>query len=775
MASTSLDLSQIKTDALSAASTFRTLIGLGNVNNTSDANKPISSATQSALDGKLSLTGGTLTGLVTANSTANITTSPKLFSFQHNGVEYGSVIADYNNGNGARARITAATFSTTGNNSVYDTAGFTAAGSGVQLYYNNNGINLIFQGQSFNHHVRFNGSDGTVHFGGSIGFTSFGAASGAADLFVLRDAANILGQRNSTNAQRFNLYGTYTDASNYRRLYVSSTTAGAFTLGVEGAGTGASGNTLTVPNAMSVNGTLTMTNTGGGGLGNIQITGGSWWLYAGGTIQARIFNVNGWYGMSDLSTGGLSFGSGHGISWGSGSLNVPASGSITGDLFLYRNAAGQLDIRGDSGLRVRNLANSADAPITAGTAAFSGNIAVGGASLLGGSYAINLPQYTWISWASNAWLTSDPGVGLRLNNCAIQCITYLGFGSNNPSTTILTFDAADNIAQRRSTNSQTLRIYNTFTDASNYIRQSLSFTTYSTTVHAQLAAEGAGTGAVNVPFVITPRGTGAFILGPMPDGTATGGNARGANAVDLQTSRSAATQVASGLQSIAIGSLNRASTSQSIAIGYGNAVTGLEGKAIGYENTVTAPEGNAIGLRNTVSNGDAATCIGDYNTASEAYCLATGGRSFASRWGQRTHACGNFADIGDAQRAIFILRIKTTNNTATTIMLDGSSRRLTIPSGKLFLFTAKIVGVRSDGLRRASYVRKGTIINVAGATSIVGAIEAVGTDVEDDPNLNITITADDTNDALDIQVTGITGETWRWVAVVEGVEVAYGT
>lgn len=37
-------------------------IGLGNVDNTSDANKPISTATQTALNGKLSLSGGTMTG-----------------------------------------------------------------------------------------------------------------------------------------------------------------------------------------------------------------------------------------------------------------------------------------------------------------------------------------------------------------------------------------------------------------------------------------------------------------------------------------------------------------------------------------------------------------------------------------------------------------------------------------------------------------------------------------------------------------------------------------
>jgi hypothetical protein len=40
-------------------------VGLGNVDNTSDANKPVSTATQTALDAKLNLSGGTLTGALT--------------------------------------------------------------------------------------------------------------------------------------------------------------------------------------------------------------------------------------------------------------------------------------------------------------------------------------------------------------------------------------------------------------------------------------------------------------------------------------------------------------------------------------------------------------------------------------------------------------------------------------------------------------------------------------------------------------------------------------
>jgi hypothetical protein len=108
-------------------------------------------------------------------------------------------------------------------------------------------------------------------------------------------------------------------------------------------------------------------------------------------------------------------------------------------------------------------------------------------------------------------------------------------------------------------------------------------------------------------------------------------------------------------------------------------------------------------------------------------------------------------------------------------MLDGSSTRLTITAGKVFAFTARITGIKSDGTAVAEYVRKGVIKRISNTTSLVGSIEAIGTDIEDNASTDVAITADDTNEALQINVTGIASETWRWVAVVEGIEIAYGT
>ena len=71
--------------------------------------------------------------------------------------------------------------------------------------------------------------------GGVIAFCSSGLSS--EDLFVRRDAANTLALRNGANAQAFNIYNTYTDASNYERGFMKWS-SNVLEIGVEAAGTG---------------------------------------------------------------------------------------------------------------------------------------------------------------------------------------------------------------------------------------------------------------------------------------------------------------------------------------------------------------------------------------------------------------------------------------------------------------------------------------------------------------------------------------------------------
>lgn len=55
---------------------------------------------------------------------------------------------------------------------------------------------------------------------GSYNWSSSVAGTDGSDLRLFRDAANTLAQRNSTNAQSFRIYNTYTDASNHERLSI---------------------------------------------------------------------------------------------------------------------------------------------------------------------------------------------------------------------------------------------------------------------------------------------------------------------------------------------------------------------------------------------------------------------------------------------------------------------------------------------------------------------------------------------------------------------------
>jgi hypothetical protein len=269
-------------------------------------------------------------------------------------------------------------------------------------------------------------------------------------------------------------------------------------------------------------------------------------------------------------------------------------------------------------------------------------------------------------------------------------------------------------------------------------------------------------GQTNSSLVLSPKGTGALILGPKPNGAASGGNARGTYAVDLQNQRTAATQVASGSDSALVATIHCT-------------VSGARAGAFAAASSSVTANASAVIAGNVASAGGILSLAsGDNVSTTGTYSFAQSRGALADRLSMQAHASGSFAGsaTGDAQRARFVLRNKTTTNAAVELFLDGSATRLTIPSGKYLTGTINIAGIKSDGTAAASYIRQFSIKNVAGTTSLVGTVNTIGTD--EAASTSISITANDTNDALKVEVTGITSETWRWVAAVDVVEVAYG-
>lgn len=418
--------------------------------------------------------------------------------------------------------------------------------------------------------------------------------------------------------------------------------------------------------------------------------------------------------------------------------------------------------------------------------------------------------YTYVSGGGYPTYTSAQSFRLG-QNVRIEWSGTDNDGYTSPNTRIERWESG-HVSVRFGVTSCKISVTNTFTDVSNYERAILQFVTYASGRYAQLACESAGTGIANMNLVLSPKGTGALIAGPMPDGTATGGNARGARSVDLQLNRNAATQVASGTSSFtagdgctasgpysfAAGTACRALGQSSTAIGescvantLGNVAIGYQASAAGFGSIAlgsavcNAGYGIAIGGRDNISNGNYSVAIGNFVTSSATYSVAfqncTAGGNYSWAYGLfssadrsylKAYAQGNFASRGDAQSVEWVVRCRTTDG-STPVTLLAEASRMTIPSGKILFATAQLVGSKSDGTTVATYMRKFAIKNVGGTTTLVGSVETIGTDVA--AGTSLSITADDVNDAINAAVVGVAGETWRWVMTVYGVELAYGT
>lgn len=168
-------------------------------------------------------------------------------------------------------------------------------------------------------------------------------------------------------------------------------------------------------------------------------------------------------------------------------------------------------------------------------------------------------------------------------------------------------------------------------------------------VHA-LTAVGAET---NIDLALSPKGVGA-ILAALPDGAIAGGNKRGQNAVDLQTLRNAAIQVASGnYATVSGGWHNQASGTQScVTGGYNNKATGDSSTVLGgANNTASGLYAIAGGAGNNAS-GALSIALGDSSGASNNYGIALGwangtsGSSAAIIGGYTSQSSGAYSFIG---------------------------------------------------------------------------------------------------------------------------------
>lgn len=315
----------------------------------------------------------------------------------------------------------------------------------------------------------------------------------------------------------------------------------------------------------------------------------------------------------------------------------------------------------------------------------------------------------------------------------------------------------------------------------------------------------------NAGMAIVPNGTGA-IMTAIPDNTSTGGNARGTNAIDLQTARTLASQVASGTQSVVVGTNNTASAASSMAVGtgntasninngafgIGNSVSGNASFTLGYQNTVTSQYSAAIGNNGSIS-GDHSFFLGESVTISNSQAVGFGrnvtmsgqgaivfglGNSYA--YGARATDRGNTAAFifnnnsfkggtGELQVEEYTLCNETTGASALRLTADansaGAANVAAIYNGNVGIAVGTIdfvaLDVTSSTAKGYVYTCSQFVATTDGTTkfALSGSPSFSLTATLGSPAALAaapTVTADTTNGGFNISVTPPSGNTDHW-------------
>jgi len=337
----------------------------------------------------------------------------------------------------------------------------------------------------------------------------------------------------------------------------------------------------------------------------------------------------------------------------------------------------------------------------------------------------------------------------------------------------------------------------------------------------------------NIDVALVPKGTGA-ILAQVPDSTITGGNKRGAGANDFQKTRTVATQVASGVNSVICGGVENTASNLRAIVGGGQAnLASGSGSAIVGGNSNTASAINAFvgggngntsstqyssicgGSTNTsggsysaISGGFTGNATGDYsfigggrtntttglystisggrsNTADSPYSVISGGNNGTTRGVTGYHAfpaCEASLSLtaGASQGGYLILARQTTSETATILASDplspSTTNQVVLPNNSAYLFSGEIIAGVTGAGNASAWEFKGAIKRGANAasTSIVGSV--VLNRIAYDAGAaawGVAITADTTNGCIKVEVTGAASTTIRWVCKIQTTEMTY--
>lgn len=326
-------------------------------------------------------------------------------------------------------------------------------------------------------------------------------------------------------------------------------------------------------------------------------------------------------------------------------------------------------------------------------------------------------------------------------------------------------------------------------------------------------------GVANADIALVAKGTGAT-LAQVPDGTVAGGNKRGTRATDLQKSRTAATQVASGNQSAIGGGAENSATGNyatvaggginnntglfaTIGGGYFNQVAGQYASILGGDsNTASSNYSFVGGGQSNVAqtNSHATVCGGSSNTASGLYSFVGGGLSNTASGTLSVIAGGAYGTtrsitgyqvfpacsapistaFGITQSALLLLARETLSNTSTVLTSNSSgastNNQIILPNNAAYSFSGEVIAGVTGGGDTARWTINGAIKRGANAASTAMVGTPTVTMTHNDSGAaawTVAVTADTTNGGITVTVTGAVSTAIRWVCKINTTEMTY--
>jgi len=722
-------------------------IGLSNVDNTSDANKPISTAVQTALDGKAasSHTHGNLTNAGAIGTTANLPLKTGTNGVIEAG-SFGTAAGSFCEGNDARLSDARTPSSTLAHASTHHTGGTDAlAPNNIsaawaletrQHSFVSTSTYELAQGRNIQLNVQMSANNAT----GTIvlpRLTTDSAQNGDDALIVAAgfgDGQTLI----------IEIY-VWTGSSyiNSKSTVVTTTTNGSWRFRL-------------LDGIWTLQPVVTHTHAAS------DITSGTL-LHERGGLEADVSAYNGLVKIASGSTSAVTV-----TSAGEALLDDADAAAQRTTLGLGDAAVEDTTAFAASGSITSSGLTQSTARILGRTTASTGaveEIQIGsGLSLSAGELSATGAGVTAVG-ASTADVLSVSGSDLVADDPNADRIVfwddsegklrYLEAGSGlSISGTTLTATATGTIGGGTgSTDNSILR--SDGTGGSTLQDSALVIDDATTSTQNNVAITNQHSGQTDSALVLTPKGAGAFIVGPKPDGTSTGGNARGARAIDIQCGRTNAADVASGTESVAIGYRCRA-TSSGVAIG--NNVIAGNGVAIG-SGGVSQSGDESVSIGRAASSGaTGAAAFGRNSNASAAESVAVGSAATASLRGSFGARPFNSVYWGG----------QTTNATPLILNLDATAtNRFTIAASTALAVDILLVARRSDTADKWLVARRFLGIRRDGSnnTALIGSVQTLGTDQSDgSPTWTFALTADDTNEALQLEVTGAASETIQWRA-----------